>query len=125
MELPGSAIREALEFAVSKADNLHVLQVSGIKVIYDLSRNPYDRIVDLKVLCQKCNIPRYEDIENQKYYRVALGDYIANGGDDFTMIPKYARNIIEGPLDIDALTAYVEANSPINLPGLLRRIQFV
>lgn len=125
VELPGSAIREALEFSVSKVDDLHVLQVSGVKVVYDLSRQPYDRIVELKVLCQKCDVPRYEDIENQKYYRVALGDYLANGGDEFTMIPKYARNILEGPLDIDALATYVENNSPINLPGLLRRIQFI
>lgn len=125
VELPGSAIREALEFSVSDADNLHVMQVSGIKVVYDLSRKPYERIVDIKVLCQKCNVPRYENIQDNKYYRVALGDYLANGGDNFKMIPKYARNHIEGPLDIDALTKYVENNSPINLPGLLRRIQFV
>lgn len=125
VELPGSAIREALEFSVSNEEKLHVLQVSGVKVVYDLSRQPYDRIIELKVLCQKCNVPRYEDIENQKYYRVALGDYLANGGDSFTMIPKYSRNILEGPLDIDALATYVENNSPINLPGLLRRIQFV
>lgn len=125
LELPGFAIREVLEFSVHEATNLHVMQVSGIKVVYDMSRKPYDRIIDLKVLCQKCQIPRYEDIDAMKYYRVAMGDYLAFGGDDFTMIPKNARNHIEGPLDIDALTNYVEKHSPINVPGVLGRIQFV
>lgn len=101
------------------------MQVSGIKVVYDLKQNPFNRIVDLKVLCQKCDIPRFEAINDEKYYRVILTDYLANGGDSFSMFPKYARNRFEGPLDIDALTEYVRMHSPINKPSLLRRIQFI
>jgi len=124
LELPGFAIREALEFSVSKPI-LHVMQVSGIKVIYDLKQIPFNRIVDIQVLCQKCIIPRYETLDNEKYYRVILSDYLANGGDSFSMFPKYGRNKFEGPLDIDALSEYVRKRSPINKPSLLKRIQFV
>ncbi|KAL7041910.1 hypothetical protein ACKWTF_000950 [Chironomus riparius] len=124
LELPGFAIREALEFSVSKPI-LHVMQVSGIKVVYDLKKNPFNRIVDLKVLCQKCDKPRYEAINDEKYYRVTLSDYLANGGDSFSMFPKYGRNKLEGPLDIDVLSEYVRKASPINTPSLLKRIQFV
>ena len=124
LELPGFAIREALEFAVSKPI-LHVVQVSGVKVVYDLKQKPFNRIVDLKVLCQKCDIPRYEAINDEKYYRVILSDYLADGGDSFSMFPKYERSRFEGPLDIDALAEYVKKRSPINTPSLLRRIQFI
>lgn len=93
--------------------------------MYDLKRNPFNRIVDIKVLCQKCDIPRYEAINDENYYRVILSDYLANGGDSFSMFPKYERNRFEGPLDIDALTEYVRKQSPINKPSLLRRIQFI
>lgn len=124
MELPGSAIREALEFSVSK-NILRVLQVSGVKVVYDLSREPFERIIDLKVLCQNCNVPCYEDLEDDKYYRVVVTEYTAKGGDDYTMFKKYARNEIVGPLDIEALVDYVKVQSPIKTPALLKRIKFI
>lgn len=125
VEIPGSTIRSALEYSVSNPTNLRVLQVSGVKVTYDLSRNATDRIIELKVLCQACEIPRYENIDDSKYYRVALADYIANGGDGFQMFPNSIRNIIEGPKDVDALADYIEKISPISSPGLIGRITFV
>lgn len=46
MEFLGFAIRKALEFSVSKI--LRVLQVSLVKVVYDLNKEPFNKIVDLK-----------------------------------------------------------------------------
>lgn len=123
IELNGTAIREVLEFAVLEFSN--VLQVAGIKVVYDKTREPYERIIDLKVICQSCNIPRYEPIVNSKYYKIILPEYLALGGDEFTMIPKYSRNTIIVGRDIDALVEYVQKMSPITLPPLRGRISFV
>ncbi|CAG9797883.1 unnamed protein product [Chironomus riparius] len=124
IELPGSAIRKALEFSVSKS-TMRVLQVSGVKVVFDLSRKPFERIVNLEVLCQKCEAPQYEAVDDEKQYRVVLSDYTANGGDNFTMFTNDARNRINGPLDIDVLVAYVRCKTPIEAPPLTKRIQFL
>jgi len=124
MDLPGFAIREALEFSVSKKI-IRVLQVSGVKVVFDLNKKPFERIVDLKVLCQKCDAPRYEDLNDKKSYSVVITEYFANGGDNFAMFKDHARNKIVGPLDIDALSDYVRVHSPIETPALMQRIQFL
>lgn len=125
VELPGAAIREALEYSVSNLKSLRIMQVSGIKVVYNLKRDAYSRIVDLKVLCQACEIPKYEPIDDSKYYRVVLADYIAAGGDGFSMFPKYIRNVVTGIKDVDALSDYIENISPVNIPHKLGRITFV
>lgn len=124
-ELQGKVIREALEFSVADETSLMMLQVSGLKVVYNMSREVNNRIVSLDVLCRVCVIPRYEPIKDEEYYRVVLPSFLAGGGDGFTMVAEGVRNSIYGPLDIDALTDYVRKNSPINLPPLSGRIGFV
>jgi 5'-nucleotidase len=125
IELSGKAIRETLEFSVSNTTRLTVMQVAGLRVVYDLSRKPYERIIDLKVNCQTCDVPRYTEIENLKFYKVVLPEYVALGGDGFTMIPEHSRNRTIGPRDVDALVDYVVKNSPIALPPISKRIVFV
>jgi 2',3'-cyclic-nucleotide 2'-phosphodiesterase (5'-nucleotidase family) len=125
VDISGAGIREALEFSVSDTDNLHVMQVSGIKVTYDLSREPYDRIKDVKILCQACDIPKYEPLDDAKDYKVVIANYIYDGGDSYTMFPKYAKNPVEGARDVDALADYIEKMSPMNLPPTVNRITFV
>jgi 2',3'-cyclic-nucleotide 2'-phosphodiesterase (5'-nucleotidase family) len=125
VDLPGAAIREALEYSVRNLNKLHVMQVSGIKVTYDLKRGEFDRIVDLKVLCNACDIPKYDSIVDSKIYKVVIADYVYAGGDNFTMFPKYAKNPITGARDIDALIDYVERMSPMNLPPTMHRITFI
>lgn len=125
VEIPGSTIRRALEFGVSNLSSKKVMQHSGIKVIYDLSRNAYDRIVEIKVLCQKCSMPKYEPLNDTKIYKVSLTNYIADGGDGFTMFPELVVSRTEGPRDIDALADYIKKYSPINMPSQLGRSSFV
>lgn len=125
IELQGKVIRAALEFSVEQEDSLMMLQTSGLKVVFDLKRPKNSRIVSLHVLCRVCVIPNYEPIDDEKYYRVVLPSFMAAGGDGFTMIPEGARDLIVGPKDIDALTAYIEKNSPITMPPMSGRVSFL
>lgn len=127
IELQGKVILEALEFSVANPDSTLTLQVSGLKVVFDMTRDAYKRVTSLFALCRVCenNIPRYEPIEAEKYYRVVVPSFLAGGGDGFTMIASGARNSIVGPLDIDALTSYVEKNSPLIMPAATGRITLV
>lgn len=124
IELNGTAIREVLESGVANVDKLNVMQVAGIKVKFDLKRSPYDRIIDLKVICQACNIPHYGSIDDKTFYKIVLPEYLTQGGDGFTMIPKYLKNIVTGPRDVDALSEYILRTSPLTVPPLRGRISF-
>lgn len=125
VQIPGSTIRKALEFGVSNNSSLKLMQYSGIKATYDLKRQAYDRIVDIKVLCQKCPIPKYQPLDDAKIYKVSLTKYIADGGDGWSIFPETVKGMIEGPRDIDALSDYIQKYSPINLPSQLGRTTFV
>lgn len=127
VELEGRVIREALELSVANEDSLILLQVSGLKVVYNMRNEPNNRTVSIDVLCRVCSngIPRYEPIVEDQFYRVVLPSFLAGGGDGFVMIGEGLRNPIYGLRDIDALSNYVEKNSPINIPPLTGRITFV
>jgi 2',3'-cyclic-nucleotide 2'-phosphodiesterase (5'-nucleotidase family) len=125
IEIPGSTLRQALEHSVSNLEKLAVLQVSGVKVTYDLKREPNDRIVEINVLCHECMMPRYAPLDDAKSYRVIMPSFIAKGGDGFTMFPMNTATTIEGLRDIDALVGYIEKNSPISKPPTRSRINFL
>lgn len=59
---------------------------SGIRVEYDLSREPGQRVRSLRMLCTGCRVPRYEAVEEEALYRVVLPSYLVTGGDGFSMI---------------------------------------
>jgi 5'-nucleotidase len=125
VELQGKIIRQAMEFSVANDESSILLQVSGLKIVYDMKRDPNDRIIELNVLCRACDIPRYESIEDEQFYRVIMPSFLADGGDGFTMIGENVKNIIHGPRDIDALSDYIEKFSPFALPPVSGRISFV
>ncbi len=54
-------------------------------------------------------------------YRVAANNFLVGGGDGFTVFTEPDRSLIwSGPIDLDAFTAYLTANSPIDPPVLDR-----
>lgn len=115
MELEGKYIKEALEFSVRFADSPSVLQIAGMKVVYDFTKPAYQRVKSLDILCRLCDVPRYEPVQENTWYRVAVNNFLLNNGDNFSMIRDNGRNHKVGDVDIDTLRAYVEKNSPITL----------
>ena len=51
-------------------------------------------------------------IDKSKTYRVEANNYIAGGGDGFTIMSQ-GQNLYTGPVDIDAFVAYIKANAPL------------
>lgn len=115
MELEGKYIKEALEFSVRFADGPSVLQIAGMKVVYDFTKPAYQRVKSLDILCRMCDVPRYEPLQEDTWYRVAVNNFLLNNGDNFSMIRDNGRNHKVGDVDIDTLRAYIEKNSPITL----------
>ncbi|XP_061192083.1 snake venom 5'-nucleotidase-like [Saccostrea echinata] len=127
--LQGKYLRATLEHSAS----LHsvadpdggFLQVSGLRVKYNLNRPVNQRVVDVKVICADCNVPKYEPLDNSKMYGVILSNFILSGGDGYTVLRDNARqDHVVGNLDTDAFAAYVTDMSPL-YTAMEGRIEFV
>uniref|UniRef100_W5NJV3 5'-nucleotidase n=1 Tax=Lepisosteus oculatus TaxID=7918 RepID=W5NJV3_LEPOC len=88
VELKGSTLRKAFEHAVRRygGNTGEFLQVSGIHIEFDLSRQSLDRVTDIQILCTSCRVPKYEPLDSDKSYKLVIPSYLVEGGDGFTMI---------------------------------------
>lgn len=103
--LRGQTIKKVFEHSVSQyienADDLpgEFLQVSGFKVVFDMSKSSGERVNSLLGRCADCDIPVFTEIEDAKEYCVLTSDFVAGGGDGFHIIPEEAINQTTGGLD--------------------------
>jgi len=86
MDLKGREIKAALENGVSQWEQAagRFLQVSGLRYAFDLSRAPGDRVVRVEVKTEKGYVP----LDLEATYRVVVNNFIANGGDGFTVLKE-------------------------------------
>ena len=49
-------------------------------------------------------------------YRVTMNSFLATGGDNFTVFNQ-GTDALGGDQDVDALEAYIKANSPLTPPA--------
>jgi len=115
-----------------------ILQVSsGLHVDWSMSAAPCQKIVNVTLLTSANDGPIDRIVDHgvvqhpTKPYRVTVDNYLAAGGDDFSILPQ-GTNRIGGPQDIDALVDYLSATykspkSPydpkdpaLNLPRVVR-----
>ncbi|XP_071831246.1 snake venom 5'-nucleotidase-like isoform X2 [Apostichopus japonicus] len=126
VELNGHHLIEALEHAVESIDQVKLpgffLQVSGLKIAYDLDNDPGRRVTSVEVLCGDCEIPEYEELQRGKLYKIVMTSYLARGGDGFKMIKDNIQNQKTGHLDSSVLSDYINKYSPIT-QGLEQRIK--
>merc|ERR1712013_200196 len=112
-----SDLRLALEHSVFPMDSKgnagsgQFLQVSGVKVVFDVRRPPGDRVVQVKVLADDGT---YVDLEDEKEYSVVTPNYIASGGDGYKFETWKTRDRILGALDTEVLQGVLARESPIS-----------
>ena len=116
MTLSGAQIQQALEQQWQEPLPPHNLLVSGLNYTYDASKPAGSKVTSVTI---------QGVLLNQKtLYTAAMVSYLAEGGDRYTTF-KEGKNIKNGPLDIDALVAYVESlPQPVNVTvdGRIQRI---
>lgn len=93
VNITGDGIRKALEHAVEQytGDRGEFLQMSGIRVVYDINKKVGQRIHTVDVLCADCEVPEYTKLEEKREYRIIISEFLYNGGDGFNMF-KVSRN---------------------------------
>ena len=121
LELPGSAIIEALEHGVNGIEEGagRFPQVSGLRFRLDTSVAPgAGRVRDIEIRTADGFAP----IEPERLYTIVTNNFLARGGDGYAMLPAAGRNGYDTAIDIaDALAEYLAANEPFSA-GLDGRI---
>lgn len=131
LNLTGAQLKQVVEHGVALHDPTGLiskgefLQMAGMRVAYDISRKPMDRVVNLQIFCTACRVPVFEEVNPDKWYRIAAVSYIVNGGDNFDFkFVKPQDRLDTGFEDVDIVVDYLNATSPVTM-GHDGRITFV
>jgi 5'-nucleotidase len=103
MDLTGAQIRTLLEQQWLGQAFPRILKTSGLTYTWNAAAPVGSRIVEIRDA--QANL-----LGDATVYRVTVNSFMAAGGDNFTVLPQGANRVV-GPVDLDALIAYVE-----NLP---------
>ncbi|CAH2052156.1 unnamed protein product, partial [Iphiclides podalirius] len=130
-DLKGEHLLEALEFSVGASqtnpDSFYsgrMLQIAGMRNVYNASAEAGSRVVSATVRCIDCDVPRYEPLDVNKTYRVLTQNYIGDGGGGYTMLSQNRENLENLEVDYVMLQRHMrkQANVIQDLDG---RIQIV
>ena len=107
MSLTGNQIKNMLEQQWLDPKRARILQVSkGFSYAWDGAKPYGDRVVAASLSLNGARI------EPAKSYRVTVNNFLSVGGDGFTVLKEGTAQQF-GVFDVDALYAYLLANSPI------------
>ncbi|WP_088011440.1 bifunctional metallophosphatase/5'-nucleotidase [Gottfriedia acidiceleris] len=118
MTLSGEQIRKLLNQQWQEHGSVRMLQISGLKYTWDSTQDSGQKVI---------NIMRTNGtpINPQTRYTVTTNSYLANGGDNFSVLLT-GKNKVEGPTDLEALEDYVnEQKQPLfpTFEGRINRIK--
>lgn len=111
VQLSGQHLREALEQSLSFERG--ILQVSGIKVQYDLQHPIGSRLISVK--------HKGAEIKSDQLLTVSMATFLAEGGDLYTSLPKGKHLQTFGKISAEIID-YFKQHSPINMPAGNRQI---
>ncbi|XP_045774953.1 uncharacterized protein LOC123873896 [Maniola jurtina] len=111
----GSNVLKMLEHSVADYNIIRApgqfLQVSGLKVEYDLKKPSGTRVVKVLARCGKCQIPVYELLSKTAEYNVLSSGFLASGGDGFFMfkgLPMTSLGNHEFDQGVSGLSPFIE-----------------
>ncbi len=108
MELAGKEIRRIMEESVGEAG---ILQVSGMKVIYNKEKPKGERILEIEI--------KGKPLKPKKTYSLVTNSFLAENIESF----KKGRNIRDSRVKLrDWEEEYIRSHSPIKSPGIQGRI---
>lgn len=90
------------------------LQMSGLRVVYDLNKPELERVAKVDVLCADCRIPHFKPLNQTLNYRLIVPKYIADGGDGYSVLTlDHIKKINTEDIDHQILLDYIKHKSPI------------
>ena len=90
------------------------MQVSGARLVYDVTREVGNRLESAEVRCGGCDEDTLEPLEDDKVYNVVTSNYVLGGGDGYTMLEENLESRVIGDLDTDVIKEVLESSSPVS-----------
>lgn len=126
LTVKGKDIRNQLEVSVSDYDlqNPHgrFLQMSGLRVVYNLQKPVGQRVVSVEAKCLECRVPGYSPLKDGDDYKVFLSTFLINGGDGYSFKPS--KQLRFNTFDQRVLLQYFARHKPV-YAATEGRIRFV
>ncbi|XP_050353508.1 apyrase-like [Nymphalis io] len=116
-ELQGKDVLLALERSVSEPWEMtpfkgpYVLQLSGLRVTYNVSKPEGQRVTSVTVGHEKSDVP----LDPEAFYHLIVPAYLADGGDEFMMFKNGKRNVEVVGRDQKIIENYIKKHTPINV----------
>ncbi len=104
--LTGAQVLDLVEHGVSPTT---CVQLSGMSLVYDPARPHGERVLEIR-------LPNGKRIDPGAKYKVATNDFMAQGGDGFTMIARGEGLALPGVLVRNALVADMERRGKAGQP---------
>ena len=101
MDLTGAQIRTLLEQQWLNQAVPRILKTSGLTYTWDAARPVGQRVVEIKDGAGQL-------LGDAQTYRTTVNSFMASGGDGFLVLTQGTNRVV-GPVDLDALVAYIEA----------------
>lgn len=111
-DLTGTQIIEALENGVSRVNDLQgrFPLVAGLRFSWDPDAPAGSRVKDVEINTSD----KYQPVVNTSVYHVVTNDFIAQGGDGYTVFLQASNITVIGSVDYSVLSDYITAHSPLN-----------
>ncbi len=118
LTLTGAQLKALLEQEFSSGKNTPdkptmLLPSAGFFYAYDARRGDGDRIVEMRL--------NGKPIDPAGKYRIAIGSFLATGGDNFTVF-KQGADVTDLGVDLDATEAYLKTNPKAPALGRIRNL---
>ncbi len=84
---------------------------AGFNMVWDMGRPIGNRVISVTL--------NGEPIDPAATYRITMNSFLAAGGDSFTMFEE-GTDVVTGPVDLDAIEAYLQTTDVMQLPALGR-----
>lgn len=112
-ELRGDHLLEALEFSAAAYSFYNYLQFSGMRVVVNVTEPVNHRIVSVDVLCRQCDVPRFEKLDINQYYRLIVPSFIAGGGNGYVAFNNRRNHRKGDKMDVEVVELYLKKLSPV------------
>ncbi|XP_060553664.1 5'-nucleotidase-like [Ruditapes philippinarum] len=125
LTVSGKNLREQLEHSVANYDRSDprgaFLQMSGLRVVYNLQMEVGSRVVSVEARCLSCDIPKYNPLRDSEDYNIFVSTFIINGGSGYKFEASKRQRF--NTLGARTLTEYFKKHSPM-FAEVEGRIQF-
>lgn len=117
VNMSGTVLWTVLEHSVStysaSSPTGQLLQFSGIRVVYDLSRNSGSRVVSAVVRCWSCFVPEFFTIDGWRTYKILMPAAMANGAYGYSMLSELTDKTNIAYDEVTCVAEYIKLRSPV------------